>query len=272
MITAAEYRERQSQLLDEYEARVRAWLNKSGEQELAEKIPFFKDGVVNPEKWFAEGNDFRPLFILKEVSLGKDNLSDVDCFLRKWGNQTTFDFAENPFDDIKVGLFTLWRKIAALTKGLEAVQRGEQWYEYDIAEFAYKTGGDEYTGDIEGYKEYHARTANSLYNDMIERIAVLEVKKIGGGRDVNSELSIATRHYTEHIEPFCDLICREIELINPTVIICCSREYYTNNLLSKVKGGTSERLWIYGYHPTMNSTEDFYNKPLRTFKENIQDQ
>ena len=69
---------------------------------------------------------------------------------------------------------------------------------------------------------------------MIEKIAVLEVKKIGGGRDVNSELSIATKHYTEHIVPFCDLICREIELINPTVIVCCSREYYTYNLLSKV--------------------------------------
>ena len=121
MITATEYRKKQAQLLAEYETRVREWLWDYGEKELSEKIPFFKDGVVNPEKWFAEGNDFRPLFILKEVSLGKDNISDVDAFLKKWGNQKTFDFVENPFDDVKVGIFTLWRKIAALTQGLEAL-------------------------------------------------------------------------------------------------------------------------------------------------------
>ena len=270
MITASEYRLKQTELLNEYEERVRKWLKDKGENQIAEKIPFFRDGVTNPEVWFAPGNNFRPLFVLKDVSLGVDKVSDVDQFLKTWGNQKQFDFVENPFDDVKIGKFILWRKIAALTKGLEDIYLEKGFSDYGKYDFSYQTGGMQYTGDIEGYKDYGFRTSNPLYNDMIEKIAVLEVKKIGGGRDVNSELSIATRHYAEHIAPFRDLICREIELINPTLIICCSREYFTQNLLEEVKNNTSERLWIYGCHPTFNSTKNFYEAPVLTYKQHME--
>lgn len=269
MITAQEYRSHIENLLTEYEARVREWLNKNGEHKLSETIPFFRDGVTCPEKWYAPNNDFRPLFILKEVSLGIDTRACVEQFHDTWGNQTRFEFAENPFDDIKIGKFLLWRKIAALAKGLEEIHNGADTCPYGKFDMSYQTGGDEYTGDIKGYLDYHARTANPAYNDIIEKVAVLELKKIGGGRSANSELSLATKHYTEHIAPFQDLICREIELINPTVIICCSREIFTQNLLSAVKNNTTDRLWIYGYHPTMNSIKHFYEEPLAAYKEYI---
>lgn len=267
MVTASEYREKQSKLLKEYEERVRAWLKDKGEDVIADKIPFFKDGVTCPEVWFAPGNSFRPLFVLKEVSLGVDKVVEVDEFLETWGNPKSFEFVENPFDDVKIGKFILWRKIAALAKGLEDVWLDKGISDYGTYDFSYKSGGERYVGNVIGYQDYNAVTANEIYNDIIKKIAVLEVKKIGGGRAVNCELSIATRHYTEHIVPFQDLICREIELLNPTVIICCSREYFTHNLLEEIKNNTSERLWIYGCHPTFNSTKNFYEKPLLEYKQ-----
>lgn len=151
MISATEYKQEHTKLMSEYETRVRKWLKKNGELTLADKIPFFKDGVTCPEKWFAPGNNFRPLFILKEVSLGVDRIADVDQFLNTWGNQTTFDFAENPFDDIKIGRFPTWRRIAALAKGLEDLHYGKDERKYNISEFAYKEGGEKYAGDISGY-------------------------------------------------------------------------------------------------------------------------
>ncbi len=266
MVSASEYKYEQNVLLTEYEQKVRKWLKENGQEELSEKIPFFKDGVVCPEKWFANGNDFRPLFILKEVSIGKDSISDVDDFLDIWGNQKVFNFVENPFDDVKIGKFILWRKIAALAKGLEDIYYGADSCDYYKYDFSYKQGGSKYKGNIKGYIDYGSRTANEQYNNIIEKIAILEIKKIGGGRDVNSELSKATKYYSEHIKPFEDLICKEIELINPTVVVCCSREYFTGNLLKSIESKTSNRKWIYGYHPTFSSIKNFYNDPLEEYK------
>ena len=265
MITANEYIQKKNEILDEYESRVRAWLKDEGANEIADKIPFYRDGVTCPDIWFRPGNNFRPLFILKEVSIGKDCISDLDNYLKIWGNQKSFNFVENPFDDVKIGQFTTWKKIAALAKGLEDAHNGLEMRKYNIDEFSYQPGGEIYEGDIEGYCEYSARTSNTLYNDIINKIAILETKKIGGGRSVGSELSLATKYYSEHIEPFQDLICRQIELMNPTVIIGCCREFFTCNLFKEIEKKTSDRLWIYGYHPTMNSTENFYYKPLKEF-------
>lgn len=269
MMSIDDYKKERNQILDEYEKRVRDWLKKAGESEIADKIPFYRDGVVCPEIWFKEENKFRPLFILKEVSIGKSSISDLDDYLKTWGNQSSFEFVENPFDDVKVGIFLTWRRIAALAKGLEDVQNGKGIREYNIDEFKYQQGGEVYEGNIEGYHNYKARTANNVYNDIINKIAVLEIKKIGGGTTVGSELSIATQYYSNHIKPFQDLICRQIELINPTVIIVCSKEAYTYNLLKEIENNISDKLWIYGYHPMMNSTDNFYYKTLKEFEKNI---
>lgn len=269
MVTAEEYRVEHNKLMKEYEQRVREWLKESGEDEIADKIPFFKDGATMPEKWFAPNNNFRPLFILKEVSLGVDKIADVDKFLEIWGGQKQFEFVENSFDDVKIGKFILWRKIASLAKGLEEIYNGVNDCSYGKYDFSYKQGGEKYQGDIQGYRDYGCRTANPIYNDIIEKIAILEVKKIGGDRSVQSELSIATKYYAEHIAPFQDLICREIELLDPTVIICCSREYFTYKLLEEIRENTSKRQWIYGCHPTFNSTKKFYEEPLQAYKNEL---
>jgi len=264
-----EYVSEKNLLLDKYEKRVRTWLKKDDKHNISEKIPFFRDGVVCPEVWFAPGNDFRPLFILKEVSLGIDEIKCLDCYLETWGNQKTFEFIENPFDDVQVGKFTLWRKIVALAKGLCDVHNGLSVPEYDIGSFAYMPGGQKYTGNIKGYIDYGEVTANPLYNEFVKKIAVLEIKKIGGGRSVGSELSLATKYYSEHINPFEDLILEEIELINPTVIICCCKEFLTGKLLKSIESKTNGIEWIYGCHPTMNTIENFYFAPVKQYYESI---
>ena len=261
MITPNEYRTQNQALMEEYETRVRDWLREKGEKGLAEKIPFFRDGVTCPEQWFREeNNDFRPLFILKEVSIGKNDVNEVDDYLMHWGNPKHIDFAENPFEDIRNGAWRTWQNVARLAKGLEDAQKQKDnlGKDYLKIDFSYQEGGDLYSGDIEGYKDkpYNShRTANRDYIAIIDRIAVINIKKVGGGTMVSSELSKATGYYTEHVEPFQDLLIRQINLISPTVIVCLGKE--SGNWVSEcawldaIKKGVNNKKvpWIGGYHP-----------------------
>ena len=272
MIAVAEYRRQNQSLMEEYENRVRNWLSGKGNPELANKIPFFRDGIATPEVWFQAGNDFRPMIILKEVSLGINEVCELEQFLNLWGHPKYFDFIENPFDDLKIGTFTQWQRIARLVKGLEEIHYGASDCDYYKYNFSFQPGGALYAGDIEGYKTVNPqRTANPIYNGIVDRMAVIEIKKVGAGQTVNSELSLATGHYADHIEPFSDLLCRQIELINPTVIICLGREWgnCTSHLLKEIKENTGDRLWIDGYHHTRSSNLNFYENPLNVYKEFI---
>lgn len=269
-MTAARYRKENFELLEEYEKRVRTWLADNGDKELAEKIPYFRDGVICPERWFTNGNNFRPLIILKEVSLGINNLNELDDYLTLWGNPKYFEFVDNPFDDIRIGTFTQWKRIARLVKCMHELYCGEETIDYHKYDMKFIPSGEIYNGNIEGYKKFlNQRTANTVYNDIVEQMAVIEIKKIGAGQTAVSELSIATKHYTEHIEPFVDLLSQQIELIDPTVIVCLGREggKCISNLLKKVKSMTGKRLWIDGYHHARSSNVHFFEEPLNVYKE-----
>lgn len=273
MISPQEYQRERITLMEEYESRVRTWLLDGGDKDLSEMIPFFRDGVVCPEVWFQEDNCFRPLFILKEVSLGINYIHELPQYLETWGYPRYFEFAENPFDDIRVGTFRQWRRIARLAKGLEQVQSKEFDCPYSELDLGFKDGGEVYTGDIEGYKSKQncQRTSNPVYNSIMDRIAVMEIKKVGAGVNATSELSLATKFYSEHIVPFQDLICRQIKLIDPTVIICLGRESGAciSRLLKDVKKDTGNRLWIDGYHHTRSSNEHFYEEPIAAYKKHL---
>lgn len=273
MMTATEYRKAHGELLEEYETKVRKWLAEDGAKDIEKRIPFFRDGVTCPETWFREGNTFRPLFILKEVSLGINTVEELGGYLETWGNPQRFEFVENPFDDVKIGRFPQWKRIARLAKGMEDVHEGADTCDYYKYDLDFKEGGEPYKGDITGYKLYnHQRTANAAYNDIISKIAILEIKKIGAGQTVNSKLSCATKYYSRHIERFCDLLCRQIELIDPTVIVCLGRQSGAciSELLTEVKlADKKDRLWIDGHHHTRSSNIDFYYKPLEIYKNHL---
>lgn len=271
-MTASEYRKENQKLLFEYENRVRKWLFDNYNRDIANEIPYMRDGIVCPETWFAEGNDFRPLIILKEVSLGINKVSELEFFLKLWGNQKQFNFVENDFDDVRIGTFTQWQRIAKLLKGLEEIHNGAlscDYYKYDLR---FIPGGELYSGNIDGYRKYNCeKTSNNIYNSIVDKMALMEIKKVGAGQTVGSELSLQTGYYTEHIEPFKDLLCRQLELINPTVIICCGRENgCISQMLGFVKSNTKERLWIDGYHHTRSSNLHFYEEPLMCYKKHIE--
>lgn len=267
-MNATEYRIENEKLLTEYEDRVRKWLAVNYNSEIAQKIPYMRDGVVCPEAWFEDANDFRPLIVLKEVSLGINEVSELDSFMNLWGQQKHFEFVENPFDDVQIGTFSQWQRIARLLKGLEEIHNGASACDYYKYNFGFVPGGERYAGSIEGYVKYNnEQTANAIYNGIVKKMALMEIKKVGAGQIVGSNLSKQTGYYTEHIEPFKDLLCRQIELINPTVVICCGRENgCISNLLGYIKENTKERLWIDGYHHTRSSNLHFYEEPLNVYR------
>ena len=86
MITVNEYITQKNKLLDEYESKVRNWLKEKGKCDISEKIPFFRDGVVCPEKWFAEGikniDELNAMLLSREEEKATENGSsfDVDDF------------------------------------------------------------------------------------------------------------------------------------------------------------------------------------------------
>ena len=122
-MNAREYQVKHEELMTKWENDARCWLAESNKY-LSKQIPFFRDGVTCPEVWFKEGNDFRPLFILKEVSTGKNYTRELPEFLATWKNKTMFEFAQYEFDDVKVGSFPQWRRIARLAKAFEEVHNG----------------------------------------------------------------------------------------------------------------------------------------------------
>lgn len=273
MINATEYREKKERLLTEYEQKVRSWLREKNKGELADNIPFFRDGVVCPEVWFQEGNDFRPLFILKEVSIGINDVSKLDSYLEYWGNTKCFEFVENYFDDIRIGSAKskTWKKIAKLAKGMYEIHSGKDKIDYNKYNFDFITGGEKYAGSIPGYlKEFSQRTANQEYIDIIDRIAVIDLKKVGGGTKVESKLSLEFEHYTNHISQFSDLLCEQIKLIDPTVIVCCGYEFgrCTSALLDEIKQQFGSCIWMDQYHPAYwrISNEIFFDEFFDKYK------
>lgn len=268
-MNTTQYQIEHNNLMSEWETEARNWMLQLGKEELSYQIPFFRDGVTCPEVWFDDNNTFRPLFVLKEVSIGKNNTEDVPEFLKIWGNKKTFEFAQYDFDDIKIGTFRQWKRIARLAKALEDVHNGIYPCDYGKYDFSFQNSGKFYEGDIPGYtdKMYCEKTANSTYNNIISKIAVLELKKVGAGQSVTSDLSIATGYYTDHIDKFKDKIIKQIQFMKPTVIIGLGRE--NGECITKllVKNGICKdtELLIEGYHHARTSNEDFYNDPLEKY-------
>ena len=206
--------------------------------------------------------------------MGVDTLEKLPDFLETWGHTKTFEFVKNPFDDIQVGTFRQWRRIVRLAAGLEEIHNYGTTWNYQKLDLNFKDGGEEYTGNIAGYKteQYLHRTNNPTYNSIVKKIAVLELKKIGGGTSVISSLSLATQYYSDHVKEFQNMLCEQIELIDPTVIVCLGREcgVCISEQLTEIKSKITNCLWIDGYHHTRSSNVHFYDEPIAKYKQLLQ--
>lgn len=226
MISVEKYNYWKETFFEEYERNVRNWLIEEGTNPFfAYNMPFFRDGVVCPEKWFSN-NGFRPLFILKEVNTGlktdKDQQieEDIEGYNEKWGTKDTkyFNFVENEFDDIRIGKFATWKKVVRLSIKLE---KGDESYrEVNLN----VEGGTAISMDApRGYREgkFKYTTGNTHYINAVNKIAVIDIKKIGGGETTDSWLSKQGKPYMDHLMRTSQQLIQQVSIIEPTVIISC---------------------------------------------------
>ena len=206
---------------------IRTWVK---EETGCEAINVYKDGIIC-ESVFSN-SDFRPLFILKEVS-DKDGFSEEPLSILE--------------TDIKTGKPSMWRRVVSLAKELYNIYNGGEKQPYRLINSTEK-------------EEYEK------YRDMI---AVINLKKAHGGTSTGTTESQITIDFSCHAYKYRERLINQIRLINPSVIICCSTYDIVKN---KVFQGTLETLGcpiIDGRHPTQNSNENFYNKVRDKYVETL---
>ena len=194
---------------------------------------FVEDGIVNPDKWFSDNQKYKGkkiLFLLKETH------SDESWPFVEWLSK----LAE--FKNIDHRILHLWKRVVQWTYGLINTDTQK------IAPFCY----EEFEHNLSEY---------------INNIAVVNVKKTGGGASAN--MDVIQVHAKN--KNYKDLLKRQIKLIDPDIIVCG----YTFGALNEILGGVSkdwnanrfyyskafgdrERLILDYYHPA-NRYPDILN-------------
>lgn len=228
-----------------YENMVREFVRKQGGN--PDNYKFFRDGVVNESKW-NEADNIKVLFLLKEVN-DQCEYSEEEILENGWLSLVNKKDVPDIFEEY------MWRKLAFIYKGIcEAIKNDceadpEQWTYFRTEE-----GKNSFSKEEQEY--------------WINKVAVMNLKKLGGGGYADKEKSSYTVHYKEHCEEFALQIKEQIEMISPDIIVCCSPEVY-DNLNRKVFGFKKKQgnfpiyneniLIVEGYHPTYENRvkEDF---------------
>lgn len=197
---------------------------------------FVQDGIIDPEVWFDEPH--RILFILKE-SYNVDGIPNVDSNL----------LDELIMPDGSKG--RIWSAIAEWVYGIEQTTSTE------IPVFDGWLGIAERTNEA-----YRKRKC-----DLLRRCAVLNIKKSNGvnGSD-DSDLRV-------YVEEDADLIRRQIEIINPTIIVCGSTFHLIKDTVEttldkpyKILGADSSHLPNdRGCYPLENKTIIAYYHPANQY-------
>lgn len=205
------------------------WWKKSQFYSDDAKKHFYKDGIVDENIWFAENNNFRPLFILKDVN----GNSAADCAI-------VTNFVKDTNDDIQNGIEPTWRRLVTLAEGLYEVYTKEQ--------------------DVQKYKIIDVdQNGKTRYKNALARIAIMNLKKQEGRE------SISDKTLRCYICRYRDEILRQIELINPSVIICCGTTIKPICDEFGIFSGFDERV-IITQHPSRISIKKFFDETLLNYK------
>ncbi len=106
--------------------------------------------------------------------------------------------------------------------------------------------------------KYKYKTANGNYTNIINKIAVINIKKLGSGKYCNTKLSEMGCTFEEYLKntDICEILHRQIEIIDPTVIIVCGKGMWDSvnkaiklSDLSYSKDG-HKVICIESYHPS----------------------
>ena len=178
--------------MQKWEEDSRKWLK---ENEKAYKATFYRDGIFNPNRWF--NNDIRPLFILKEVHEAKDLcLEEKRINFVEMKEEDDFD----PWD----GKTVMWRRLGTLAKGVLYFNN----YHGEVLEYQL------FPNNEQGLAEHR---------ETLENIAIMNLKKYPGGSNTGHDKSRQTIDFTVHAENYADFLRKQIEIMDPTIIICCGK-------------------------------------------------
>lgn len=218
-------------LMKKWEKECREWLIQENADE--NLVTFFKDGVIDPNVWFDK--DFRPLFILKEVHDKEKKEPNIDFVSMTEGDD--YDIWKRK---------GMWRAFGALARGII----------YNI----------ENEDIVLPYEEVYEENIEK-YRDTLRQIAIINIKKISGGNKEDSEESKKTKHYVCHACKFESNLKKQIELMKPTVIICCGvgMEQCFEIKEGKIYGIPA----VMGLHPATNANlrrEKFYTNTIKNVR------
>lgn len=169
---------------------------------------FCRDGIMD-EKVFGtatlNGLPYRPLFILKEPH-DKDGCSVCGKKNEKCPDTKNTTYGMRWIDYCKCD--EAFRKPVGVSKKLVEFEK--------IIE---QTLGVSYSGNE--------------YCDVLSRMAIINLKKIGGGGKSDSAKSMASLCYSCHAEKFKDKLLKQIQIIGPSIIICGGTFENVKSILEK---------------------------------------
>ena len=239
-MTAQQYKDEHKKLMDRWESECRKWFAEEIEnnsQPLNINANFFEDGIFDPSIWFSN-KSFRPLFILKEVH---DNGTQESKRINHVAmcEDKTYDIWNRQGRG-------MWRSLGALAKGMFKYLEEDKLPAYE----------ELYAEDIEEYRT------------ILRKIAIINIKKVPGGGNVNAKESIQTKCFTCHANKFKANLKEQISLINPTVIIFCGTD--VPGCFDIIDGKLYGIPVVAGLHPAISANrhrENFYNRTIKQVKE-----
>ncbi len=245
---------------EEYEDDVRQWMPKK-----SEKAIFYRDGIIGDENKYRD-QTFRPLFIFREVNdvdgcdkCGKDKQDECKGksirIVPGSNGRNNIDFCK-----CNEGLSPLVSTNSQAPQSKEKDINGRTWTKVAQLVKIIK----EHTAEDIGFNE----------------LAVINLEKIGGGKNVRSKESLNTLCCSCHAARFRDMLSRQIEAINPTFIICGGTYYevVNNDLLKRsvkavldISGFAGLRkAYLYNdiividmYHPSASISYEAFDNAMR---------
>ena len=156
----------------------------------------FQNGIQHDEteqKWTS--SDTRVLFLLKEQNESNNEKDRGGCDIRYFLTDT--DWTPNAAK-VRNLEFDHYKNIAYMLWGLHKADKDNDWQYNDVAA--------------------HHEEVKEFFNTC--PFAMIECKKVSGGGECDNKV------LKRHLNTYGDLLKKEIELLNPTIIVCTHRSIY----------------------------------------------
>lgn len=184
---------------DEYDNFMKEWAIEGakwyGSLGFSKSIPnFYLDGIFCPEKWF--NNEERILFVLKEphenpasnIGKGEDSYDEDNQIVKFISKESS---NSDPWNGSG-----FWPRIPAFANCVLDEEKS-------------------------GYEEIEEKDKR---DEILKKIAIINLKKYAGGARADSQESCDTGHFLIHASKFAERLKQQIAYLDPTLIVCCGSD------------------------------------------------